>query len=67
MIASTQTANLRYAVACGRTGTIRSPDQHINRYARSIAVREALAGGWNPEAYARARGNTAPLDTPPLF
>lgn len=67
VIASTQTANLRYAVACGRTGAIRNPDQHTNRHARSIAVREALAGGWSPEAYARARGNTAPLDTPPLF
>jgi len=67
VIASTQTANLRYAVACGRTGAIRNPDQHIDRYARSIAVREALAGGWNSEAYARACGNAAPPGTPPLF
>ena len=67
VIASTQTANLRYAVACGRTGAIRNPDQHTDRHARSIAVRDALAGGWNSEAYARACGNTAPPGTPPLF
>lgn len=67
VIASTQTANLRYAVACGRTGAIRNPDQHTDRHARSLAVRDALTGGWNPEAYARASGHAAPLDTPPLF
>ncbi|WP_253919820.1 hypothetical protein [Dietzia psychralcaliphila] len=67
MIASTQTANLRYAVACGRTGAIRNPDQHTDRHARSLAVRDALASGWDPEAYARASGHAATLDTPPLF
>lgn len=67
VVASTQSANLRYAVACGRTGAIRSPGQHVGRHARSLAVRDALAGGWDPEAYVRACGNTAPLDTPPLF
>lgn len=67
VVASTQSANLRYAVACGRTGAIRNPDQHTNRHARSLAVRDALAGGWDPEAYARASANAAPLGTPPLF
>lgn len=67
VIASTQTANLRYAVACRRTGTIRNPEHHIDRHARSLAVRNALQGGWNETAYAKACGNTAPLDTPPLF
>lgn len=67
VIASTQTANLRYAVACGRAGAIRNPDQHTDRHARSLAVRDALRRGWDPEAYARASGNAAPLDTPPLF
>lgn len=67
LIASTQSANLLYAVACGRTGTIRNPAQRHNRQTRSLAVRDAVSGGWDPGAYARARGNTAPLDTPPLF
>lgn len=67
VIASTQTANLRYAVACQRTGTIRNPAQHTNRHTRSIAVRDALAGGWNPRAYAHVSGNAAPQNTPPLF
>lgn len=38
-----------------------------DRHARSVAVRDAVAGGWDAGAYARASGNTAPLDTPPLF
>lgn len=67
VIASTQSANLRYAVACGRTGPIRNAETHTDRHARSLAVRDALAGGWNPDAYASACGTTAPLDTPPLF
>ena len=67
VIASTQTDNLRYAVACRRTGPIRNPEHHIDRHARSLAVRDALTGGWNADAYARAKGNTAPLDAPPLF
>ncbi|MFI8592576.1 hypothetical protein [Dietzia maris] len=67
VVASTQSANLRYAVVCGRTGAIRNPDQHTNRHARSLAVRDALASGWDARAYSRACGNAAPLDTPPLF
>lgn len=67
VIASTQTANLRYAVACGRTGAIRNPDHHPDRHARSIAVREAVRGGWDPDAYVRASGHAAPLDAPRLF
>ncbi|MBB1013967.1 hypothetical protein SAMN06265174_102642 [Dietzia kunjamensis subsp. schimae] len=67
LIASTQSANLLYAVACGRTGIIRNLTERRDRHARSLAVRDAVAGGWDPDAYARASGNTAPLDTPPLF
>ncbi|MFI8592349.1 hypothetical protein [Dietzia maris] len=67
VVASTQSANLRYAVACGRTGAIRNPDQHTDRHSRSVAVRDALADGWNPEAYARASANAAPPNTPSLF
>lgn len=67
LIASTQSANLLYAVACGRTGIIRNTAERHDRHARSLAVREAVTGGWNPKAYAQACGNTAPLDEPPLF
>lgn len=67
LISSTQSANLLYAVACGRTGIIRSFAQRHDRQARSLAVREAVSGGWDPDAYSRASGNVAPLDTPPLF
>ena len=67
LIASTQSANLLYAVACGRTGIIRNTTERHDRHARSLAVRDAVAGGWNPKAYAQACGNTAPLDEPPLF
>ena len=67
LIASTQSANLLYAVACGRTGIIRNATQRHDRHARSLAVREAVAGGWDSGAYARASGNTAPLGEPPLF
>ncbi|QXU56350.1 hypothetical protein KXC42_24445 (plasmid) [Rhodococcus sp. LW-XY12] len=67
LIASTQSANLLYAVACGRTGIIRNPAERRDRHARSVAVRDAVAGGWYAGAYARVSGNTAPLDTPPLF
>lgn len=67
LIASTQAANLRYAVTCGRTGIIRTLLHRQDRHARSLAVRAAVAGGWNAVAYARASGNTTPLDTPQLF
>ena len=67
LIASTQSANLLYAVACGRTGIIRNTTDRHDRHARSLAVRDAVSGGWNPKAYAQACGNTAPLDEPPLF
>lgn len=67
LIASTQSANLLYAVACGRTGTIRSLNERHDRQARALAVRNAVSGGWDPVAYSQASGNAAPLDTPPLF
>lgn len=67
LIPSTQAANLNYAVACGRTGIIRTPLGRQDRHARSLAVRNAVSGGWDPIAYNAASGNTAPLDTPQLF
>lgn len=67
LIASTQAANLLYAVACGRTGTIRTLLDRQDRHTRSLAVRSALADGWDPTAYAHASGNTTPLDSPQLF
>lgn len=67
LIASTQAANLRYAVACGRTGIIRSLLGRQDRHARSLAVRAAVSGGWDPVAYSAASGNAAPFDTPQLF
>lgn len=67
LIASTQSANLLHAVACGRTGIIRDFNERTDRHVRSLAVRDAVAGGWDGAAYARASGKTAPLNTPPLF
>ena len=67
LIASTQAANLLYAVTCGRTGIIRTLVHRQDRHARSLAVRAAVSSGWNAVAYARASGNTIPLDTPQLF
>lgn len=67
LIPSTQTANLLYAVACGRAGAHRTPGDGRTRAQRSLAVRDAVANGWDPIAYARAAGHTAPLDAPPLF
>lgn len=67
LIASTQSANLRYAVACGRTGVLRAVLDRQDRHTRSLAVRAAVAGGWDPAAYSAASGLTAPLDSPPLF
>ncbi|MEH6822127.1 MAG: hypothetical protein V7706_19550 [Dietzia psychralcaliphila] len=67
LIPSTQSANLNYAVACGRTGIIRTSLGRQDRHARSLAVRDAVSGGWDPMAYSAASGNTAPLDTPSLF
>lgn len=67
LIPSTQTANLLYAVACGRAGAHRVSGDGRTRAERSRAVRAAVSGGWDPEAYARASGETAPLYTESLF
>lgn len=67
VIASNQSANLRYAVACGRAGDTRTLAAPTDRRARSLAVREALRGGWDPIAYAAASGITPPPDHPTLF
>ena len=67
VIASTQSANLRYAVACGRAGDNRRPATSCDRRARSVAVREALRHGWDPAAYAAASGITPAPEHPTLF
>lgn len=67
VIASTQSANLRYAVACGRAGDTRRPATSHDRRARSVAVREAIRSGWNPDAYAAASGITPPPEHAALF
>lgn len=67
VIASTQSANLRYAVSLGRAGAHRAPTGGRTRVERSIAVRDALANGWDPVAYARAAGETRPTQSPRLF
>lgn len=67
VIVSTQRANLRYAVSLGRAGAHRAPTDGRTRVERSLAVRAALAGGWDPIAYAQAAGETLPSPTPRLF
>lgn len=67
VIASTQSANLRYAVACGRAGNTRPLGAPSDRHARSLAVRAALQHGWDPDAYAAASGITPPPAHPTLF
>ena len=67
VITSTQSANLRYAVALGRAGAHRAPTGGRTRAQRSLDVRAAVAGGWDPVAYAQAAGETRPTATPRLF
>lgn len=67
VIASTQSANLRYAVACGRAGHTTTLATPTNRRARSLAVRDAVSGGWDPIAYAAASGIIPPIEHPTLF
>lgn len=67
VIASTQSANLLYAVSLGRAGSHRAPTGGRTRAERSRAVRAAVADGWDPIAYARAAGETRPTESPRLF
>lgn len=53
VIESTQRDNLAYAVALGRAGT-RFNVGTANRYARSVAVRDAVRHGWDQSAYDEA-------------
>lgn len=55
VICSTQTENMRYAVACGRTRRPGERNVAADRVARSLAVRAAVAGGWNARAFAAAQ------------
>lgn len=67
VIPSTQTANLRYAVSCGRAGAHRAANDGRTRAERSLAVRGAVIDGWDPLAYARAAGETNLPDASTLF
>ncbi|MDX2359061.1 hypothetical protein [Dietzia sp. PP-33] len=67
VIPSTQTANLRYAVACGRAGAHRATGDGRTRAERSIAVRAAVLSGWDPITYAHAAGHTGHAHTQRLF
>jgi len=67
VVRSTQTANLAYAVACGRAGAHRLDTGGVTRVQRSRAVRAAVAGGWDAVAYAAVAGETVPDPTPRLF
>lgn len=67
VIPSTQTANLRYAVACGRAGANRTTGDGRNRAQRSLAIRAAIRNGWDPVAYAEAVGKVEHRDLPTLF
>ncbi|MDN5757296.1 MAG: HNH endonuclease [Tomitella sp.] len=66
---STQAGNARAAVARGRhTGPYPSPWCVRDRVARSRAVRDAVAGGWDEVAYlAAAYVGTRYADQPTLF
>ena len=67
VIPSTQTANLRYAVACGRAGANRTTGDGRTRAQRSLAVRAAIRSGWDPVAYAEAVGQVEQHEIPTLF
>lgn len=61
----TQSANLRYAVALGRhRGSLPGNGDPRGRHARALAIRNALAHGYNPVALAAARD---PHPAPALF
>jgi hypothetical protein len=65
--AGTQTANLRYAVSLGRhRGSRPGNIDPRGRYARAVAIREALVDGYDPIRLAEAR-DAALMATVPLF
>lgn len=65
---STQGANARAAVARGRhTGPYPSPWCARDRVARSRAVRDAVADGWNEAAYTAAAHTTSPHTSQPTL
>lgn len=64
VFASTQSANLTYAVELGRhRGNIRAVGDDESVSSRSMSIRNALARGWDEDAYQRAisghRGQSA--------
>lgn len=66
LVPSTQRANIAYAVALGRATGARSKPFSIDRYARSLAVREAVKGGWNADAFAAAQHEGRVMNTTQL-
>lgn len=68
VLRSTQTANLAWAVACGRAvGPRPGPGDERTRVQRSRDVRAALAHGWDASRYRRAAGRGEPKSHPTLF
>lgn len=51
VICSTQSENMRYASACGRARGPGDGSLVSDRVVRSLAVRAAVAGGWDGDAY----------------
>jgi len=65
--AGTQAGNLRYAVSLGRhRGSRPGNIDPRGRYLRALAIRAALADGYDPIRLAQAR-DTAGITTVPLF
>ncbi len=61
LVRSTQSENVRYAVALGRLAGPLPLDQHgRSRYQRSLDIRAALINGYDPEALYRAKMNVGP-------
>jgi hypothetical protein len=61
LVLSTQTANMRYAVALGRhSGPIPLDPRGRSRYQRSLDIRAALVNGYDPQALYRAKTNAGP-------
>lgn len=69
VILSTQSANLAYAVSCGRAIGNQPPvlADGRSRVQRSRDVRAAVVNGWNPAAYYRAAGLRPRPAEPVLF
>ncbi|MEE2033993.1 MULTISPECIES: HNH endonuclease [Rhodococcus] len=58
LVQSTHSENVRYAIAQGRlSGHVLLDGQGRSRYSRSLAIREALRGGYDEDALLHAKTN----------